>query len=515
MSITGHPGVYVHERLLSGQPEYDPSVSTAVFIAAHGRGPTIPTEIRSWSEFVRLFGGFPARTSLLPYALYNYFNGGGSVATIIRVLSETAAAATVSLNDQSAATPPPTLEVRAKNPGAWGNRLAVSVSNVGPDSFSLNVHLDGTNTASIVERFPELSMDPDSTRFVESIVNSTTTGSAHIAVSDLDSPNSEPTPGTFDWATVRPAVTTSPVSLSGGSNGDTPTTQDMTDAIEDLKMVDRNFVLNLPGVSEDAIIDAALAACEESGRGFLIVDTSPGMTVPEAATYISSLGASSFGAAYYPWLHYRDPAAGASGATRLLPPGGSVAGLIVATDTRRGVWKAPAGLDARVPGAVALERPLSSADLTALHAAHINPVRHIAQVGLCVYGARTLKKTDADKYVPIRRTLIYLRQALIEQTRWAGFEPNDEVLWGDLRSRVGAFLTGFWQQGGLKGTTSSEAFYVRCDAAINPPDVVASGEVRVEVGVALRYPTEFVVITLSQWEGGDAQSFDLGTATVG
>ncbi|MCA1784093.1 MAG: phage tail sheath subtilisin-like domain-containing protein [Intrasporangiaceae bacterium] len=510
MSNYGHPGVYVQERLLSGSPDFDPSVSMAVFVAAHGRGPVEPTTIRSWSEFVRVYGGFPARTSLLPYALFNYFNAGGNVASIIRVLGTGSATSSAELPDGDS-VPAPTLDVEAKNPGAWGDDLAVSILDVGADRFELRVHFGGTSNANVVERFTDLSMDPDSQRYAVSVVNSASAGSSYVTVTDLESSNVDDGSGGNDYAVVRPAETASPVALSGGNDGDTPATQDMTDAVDELEKIERTFVVNFPGVSESSVLDAALAACESLGKGFLIVDPSPGANVSEVTGYADTLSASSYGALYYPWLHYRDPASNSPGATRHLPPGGSVAGLMVSTDTKRGVWKAPAGLDTRVLGAVSLELELSSSDLDALHLAHVNPVRHIAQVGITVMGARTLKKADADKYVPIRRTLIHLRQALIERTRWAGFEANDELLWSTLQSRLSQFLTGFWQEGGLKGNTAAEAFFVRVDSSINPPESVAAGEVRVEVGVALRYPAEFVIITLSQWEGGNGQTEELAT----
>ena len=504
MSTTyGHPGVYVRERLLSGQPDFDPSVSSAVFIAPHGRGPTEPVEVRSWSEFTRIYGGFPARTSLLPYALYNYFNAGGSQAYIVRVAGATAAVASVDLLDRDAGVPLPTVGVSAVDAGAWGNDLAITITDAGTDQFNLWVHYQGTSNANIVERFNDLSMDPDSPRYFEAIINSASGGSFYIVVENLES-------ATEGYLNTRPAVG-SATPLAAGANGDTPTTLELTTALDELEKINRTYVLNFPGVSETSVIDAALAKCAESGRGFLIVDPSPGMNVTEVNAYAASLSASSYGAVYYPWLHYRDPAGTGAGATRELPPGGSVAGAYVSTDTRRGVWKAPAGLDTRVPGAVGLTTSLSDSDLDALHGGHVNAVRHIAQSGICIMGARTLKRNEADKYVPVRRTLLYLRQELLDRTQWAGFEPNDEVLWSTLEGRLSQFLTGFWQEGGLKGTSASEAFFVRVDSSINPPEAVAAGEVRIEVGVALRYPAEFVIITLSQWEGGNGQAAELTT----
>lgn len=509
----GRPGVYVEESLLSSAPTTDPSTSTAVFVAAHGRGPVDPTSVRSWADFTRIYGGFPARTSMLPYTLYNFFNNGGTDAVILRVAGAGAAKAARTFNDRFAgvAGPAPTLDVVADNVGAWGNDVSISILDAGADRFSLHVHHGGTGNLSVVERFLDLSMNPDSERYVEAVINAAMGGSTYITVTDLNSPNSST--GT-DYATTRPAVTANPVALAGGLNGDTPTNVDLTNAIPKLATVSaRHYLLNFAGVSDDTVINAALTHCKDVGNAFLVVDSPPGLDADGAVAYGNTLQASSYGAVYYPWIHVADPASTGQGATKLVPPGGAVSGLIATTDVSRGVWKAPAGLAARVAGAVGLERALTNADLDTLNSSHVNAVRHISQVGVCVMGARTLKRSDADKFIPIRRTLIHLRSLLLESTRWAAFEPNDSLLWSSLEAHISQLLTGFWQSGGLKGNTAGEAFFVRSDASMNTPDVVAAGEVRVQVGVALRYPAEFIVITLSQWEGGNAAAeADLTTA---
>jgi uncharacterized protein len=495
----GRPGVYVEENLLSSPPSVDPSVATAIFVAAHGRGPTEPTTVRSWADFTRIYGGFPSLTSMLPYSLFNYFNNGGTNAIVLRVPGAGATAASRTLLDRDSTEAAATLEVEAKNVGAWGNDIVVEVRDAGAEAFSLIVRYRGT----VVERFEDLSMDPSSQRYVDTVVNSARGGSVYITVTDLFSVNSDEG---ANYAVVRPQVEDpsdpSELALAGGSAGDTPTTEALTNSIDQLSGVARHFLLNFPGETDEGLINAAITFCESQGEGFVVAETPPGSTVSESVSYGEGLQNSSYAAVYYPWIHVNDPAS--PGSTKLVPPGGAVAGLIAATDTTRGVWKAPAGIGTRVAGAVALERAFSNADLDTLNRSHVNVIRHIPNAGLCVMGARTLKRSGADKYLPIRRTMIYLRTALIDQTRWAVFEPNDAVLWAGLEANISQFLTGFWQSGGLKGNSVSEAFFVRSDASINTTDVVAAGEVRVQVGVALRYPAEFIVITLSQWEGGAA-----------
>ena len=64
------------------------------------------------------------------------------------------------------------------------------------------------------------------------------------------------------------------------------------------------------------------------------------------------------------------------------------------------------------------------------------------------------------------------------------------------------FLTRVWRDGALFGATPEEAFYVKCDAETNPPEVIEPGRSIVEVGIAPVKPAEFVVFRLSQFTGG-------------
>jgi hypothetical protein len=95
-----------------------------------------------------------------------------------------------------------------------------------------------------------------------------------------------------------------------------------------------------------------------------------------------------------------------------------------------------------------------------------------------------------------------LKQTLKDSTNYAVFEPNDERLWTQLTMGISGLLAEFWTKGGLKGATTSEAFYVVCNSTNNTAVTVDNGEVHIEVGVALQYPAEFIVINLSQWTGG-------------
>jgi phage tail sheath protein FI len=117
-------------------------------------------------------------------------------------------------------------------------------------------------------------------------------------------------------------------------------------------------------------------------------------------------------------------------------------------------------------------------------------------------GGRTRKTFGADRYVSARRTLIYIKEVVRRSTQFAVFENNDQRLWASLRMSAERILRPLWEAGGLKGSNTNEAYYIRCDDTINTPSVIQSGEVRMELGVALQYPAEFVIIRLTQYDQG-------------
>jgi hypothetical protein len=212
-------------------------------------------------------------------------------------------------------------------------------------------------------------------------------------------------------------------------------------------------------------------------------------------------GGRSFAAVYYPHVFVSDPLGVATGATRKVGPAGAVAGLFLRTDATVGPFKAPAGLTANLVGVVSTEKTFTTTELDTLNSSKypINPIRQIPGAGISVMGARTLLQDGtANKYVNMRRSLIYIRKSLQNLTEFALFENNNEQLWGRITTTLNTFLNEYRNQGGLRGNSPSEAYFIKCDAENNTAASIASGEVRIEVGVALQYPAEFVVINLSQ-----------------
>jgi len=199
----------------------------------------------------------------------------------------------------------------------------------------------------------------------------------------------------------------------------------------------------------------------------------------------------------------KDPTVTTPNITLTVAPGGAIVGKYISTDSARGVFKAPAGLDTRIAGAVSVAQ-LTNTELDTLNSTvpPVNAIRFIPGSGIVVMGARTLRGSYSDRYVPIRRTLIYLRKALTDLTEFAIFEPNDQRLWRQLTGVTSGFLTEFWNQGGLRGDTPEQAYFVKCDDETNTLASIDNGEVRLEIGVALQRPAEFVIIKIGQFDGG-------------
>lgn len=502
MATYSNPGVYITESpLVSSVARSNSSQATAVFIGTALRGPLTPTLISSWSDYRSIYGDI-SLSHELGYSVYHYFANGGRDAYILRVLrtsgSGTPAAKSTSTvayypNGTGAASAA-LLTATSASEGSWGNSITVSTTAgalvataTKVPTFDLSVKLDGVE----VERWNEVSTDPANNRYVQTVVN---TYSKYIRVTVSSGVVAN---ASWAFASVNFAFT-------GGTNGDPVEASHYVAALSQLDTIDKVLLLNAPGQTSSTVVNALLAKAESRGNSFVIIDPS---TSTDAATIgagiVSGYTASSYGAVYYPMLKMVDPAKTGPGAIRDTYPGGAVAGIYVRTDFTRSVAKSPAGYDAEVRNALGTTATFTASESASLYDSYgINIFKAIPGAGIVVNGARTLDRTTPGKYITIRRSLNYLKQTLKDATSFAVFEPNDDRLWTRLNMTASSILSEFWRSGGLKGANASQAFYVICDATNNTTTTVNNGEVRLEVGVALQYPAEFVVINISQWTGG-------------
>jgi len=405
------------------------------------------------------------------------------------------------------------LTLFASSPGTWGNTLQVSITPLAtnPSRFSLLVQQVGSSgQATTLESYVNLSVQPTDSSYVVTVINN---DSNYITFTNPKT-NANVVP------TAPPAATSSPVAFTGGLDGTVlvPATDQnfelallsASNSSAGINLLDRVDIFNLlcvPGETDAPTISTLQAYCAQK-RAFFIVDSPQYATIsgliqsgPVGSTSGSITGEyASNSAFYFPWVQAPDPLAG--NRPTLFPPCGFVAGIYAATDASRGVWKAPAGINASLTGNSGLQYVLTDLENGSLNTQAVNCERQFKVYGDVVWGARTLAGNDHAgsewKYVPIKRLALFMESSLYDGTQWVVFEPNDETLWGQIRLNVGTFLQGLFLQGAFAGTTPAQAYFVKCDAENNPPASIALGVVNILVGFAPVYPAEFVVIQIQQ-----------------
>jgi hypothetical protein len=405
------------------------------------------------------------------------------------------------------------LTLFASNPGAWGNKLSVSVtSSPTAGRFGLLVQqTTPSGTLQTLESYTGLSTTPTDALYAVTVIDNDSNFITFI----------DPSTGSPVVPAAAPSPTAAPVMLTGGADGAvlTPATDQnfeiamLSNATAGVYLLDRVDIFNLlciPAETDAPTISTLQEYCWKK-RAFYIVDswqlsTISGLesTGPVGSTSGPITGQYATNAAFYfPWVEAPDPLFG--NRSTLFPPCGFMAGIYAATDAARGVWKAPAGIDASLTGVLGLQYNLTDLENGQLNIQGINCLREFKVYGDVVWGARTLQGNDQAgsewKYVPIRRLALFLESSLYDGTQWVVFEPNDETLWGQIRLNVGTFMQGLFLQGAFQGTTPQQAYFVKCDAENNPQSSIDQGIVNVLVGFAPLYPAEFVVIQIQQMAG--------------
>jgi uncharacterized protein len=205
---------------------------------------------------------------------------------------------------------------------------------------------------------------------------------------------------------------------------------------------------------------------------------------------------SKYAAFYYPWLRVVDPLRSGLELTRDIPPSGHVAGQYANTDLTVGVHKAPANDALQWVQDVTV--PVNDAVHGILNPRGINAIRTLGGRGLRIFGARTTSSDPDWKYVNVRRLLMLIEASIDQATQWAVFEPNDLYTRSKITLALTSFLLVLWQRGALAGSSAEQAFFVKCDDEINPPEQRASGQMLAIVGVAPSQPFEFVVLRVGR-----------------
>jgi phage tail sheath protein FI len=259
-----------------------------------------------------------------------------------------------------------------------------------------------------------------------------------------------------------------------------------------------------PATELATTLPAAAQLCVDR-RALLLVD--PPKSWADIATAVKGplpiTGVNAANAAiYFPRIEMPDPTLG--GFLTAFSPCGAIAGIFARTDGDRGVWKAPAGIAASLNGVQDFTVPMTDLENGELNPLGVNCLRNFHLIGPVVWGARTMRGadelTDQWKYVPVRRTALFLEETLYRALKWVVFEPNDEPLWASIRLNVGAFMNSLWRQGAFQGQTPKDAYLVKCDKENNPQNDIDRGIVNILVGFAPLKPAEFVLVHIQQIE---------------
>ena len=306
------------------------------------------------------------------------------------------------------------------------------------------------------------------------------------------------------------------VDVYTAGDGDLLVSNDFTEGESDKKGIyalentDLFNLLCIPPYKADAnadsgVIDAAIIYCEKR-RAMMIIDSPSGWNNKDAAKLgiETEVGSTSNNAAiFFPRLVMPNPLK--DNQIGVFAACGAVAGIFARTDATRGVWKAPAGLEAVLRGVSALSVPLTDPENGELNPLGINCLRNKPPAGKIVWGSRTRVGDDRLasewKYIPVRRLALYMEETLYRNTKWAVFEPNDEPLWAQLRLSIGSFMSDLFRQGAFQGSSSKDAYFVKCDKETTTQYDIDRGIVNILIGFAPLKPAEFVILKFQQIAG--------------
>ncbi|MCU1682730.1 MAG: phage tail protein [Amycolatopsis sp.] len=517
-----YPGVYIEElpsavRTIIGVP-----TSIAAFVGTAPRGAVDrPVHITNWGDYESEFGGLDT-SSDLSYAVYQFYQNGGSEAEIVRIVrtdpGETGTKATSSAITISGATGD--LVLAAASPGKWGDSLLVRIEanpdDNGTPQTTYNLAVRDSSTRA-TESYLNVSTDPTAPRGLAKLLASSSLISVTSGDSNLPKPHKaiDPKDGSPDPFDPKKPDRYTQATATSGADGDKPGDADYIGSVLDktginqLMKADIFNILCLPGLAVDhAFIPTALKFCVDH-RAMLIADPPEGWTSVQAAfdgvragTALTAEGGAN-SALYFPRITAADPKQ--NGFVREFAPSGVIAGIWARTDVQRGVWKAPAGTDATLNGVSKLTLKMNDLENGRLNPQGLNCLRTLPVFGNVAWGARTGfgsdQRADQWKYVPVRRLALFLEESLYRGTQWVVFEPNDEPLWSSVRLNVGAFMNNLFRQGAFQGSTPQQAYKVTCDATNNPQNTIDQGIVNIQVGFAPLKPAEFVIIQIQQLAG--------------
>ncbi len=511
-----HPGVYIEELPSGSKPIEGVSTSNTAFVGKANQGPVgEPVLIGKLDDYIEEFGRITSESDDMGLAVLAFYLNGGKAAYICRLTSDTAVTASVGLPGTVTS---PVMTVSAANPGVWANSLFVQIDNSDAVAQTFDLAVGTQNSAGNfvpidTEVYTGLSMDSGSDSFVETVISQQ---SAMISVSIAG--GADPTEVVDDTAPDGVGLNTT----VAGNDGGTPESGKYTAFYNSTlrKFRDASIIV-LPGQQweenppasgnySNAAVSATQAFCETYKRSVLLMDVPATLELTSGAQVAGlSLPTSTYMNLYYPWVRMANPLYNEDTnplAPRLVAvaPSMFAAGMYARIDGKRGVWKAPAGVETNLNGVNSLAFNVEDLEQDQLNPVGVNCIRKLPNYGSVIWGSRTLStKADPEwRYVPVRRTAIFIEQSIYGGIQWAVFEPNDHPLWGSLRANIGSFMNGLFRSGAFQGAKASDAYFVRCGLGdtMTQGDI-DRGQVIVVVGFAPLKPAEFVIVRIQQKVG--------------
>ncbi len=520
------PGVYVEEINTGPRPIEGVGTACAGFIGLAPNGPpNKPTLITNWTQYVNTFGSMDESGkrnphmpgAFLSHSVYGYFLNGGGRCYVTRIVPEAngrnghagarrAELPTVSLPTKSSKALN-SFSVRPKAAPVQDIEIEVGppVGDGQPEgSFTLRIKM-GTDE----EVYENLGLGR---RAAKNVTDTVSQGSKLVTVLEEQTQGSladrMPEAGSYFIRAQPAAVEAAPLVKVDDFAGDITQRSGMEglQIAEDVTMVccpDLMSAYQAQMMDRDAVKSVQLkmiAHCELMGDRVAILDPLPDLTPQEVGEWRlkETNYDSAYAVLYYPWIKVPGP----NNEPIAIPPSGYMAGIWARNDAERGVHKAPANEVLR--GVLDATTPITKGEQATLNPHGVNCIRAFTGRGVRVWGARTLSSDAAWRYINVRRLFNYIEKSIEGGTQWIVFEPNTPDLWAKVRRDVGAFLNGCWREGMLFGTSAAEAFFVKCDAEINPPEERDRGRLYIDVGLAPVKPAEFVIFRLSQLAGGGA-----------
>ncbi|MEQ1903088.1 MAG: phage tail sheath C-terminal domain-containing protein [Pirellulaceae bacterium] len=514
------------------------AVKSAVDTAAAAGGATVQSVVTAAQTAATTAGGAGPAAKAAADALAKAATDAAAVVnpapTPATVAAAVSAAVAKAVADAAISVAPRTkaqlsakgLDLDAAYEGRWGNyiraRVDLDVAESVATSFGLaksdlfNLSVRDTKTG-ITEVFRNLTVK-DSPRRVDKVLENESRLLRATPSLPTSTPQAhgDPAPGKdiFDDDTASSKVPDDKKATDGSAltiNSFTgPGTEAAKQGLYALEQADLFNLLCIPPYLatddvDSGLIDEAIKYCEKRRAMFLIDPPTAWNHKDKAKAGIENdVGAASKNAAiFFPRLRQRNPLR--DNQLDDFVPSGAVAGLFARTDTNRGVWKAPAGLEATLVGVPQLSVPLTDNENGELNTKGINCLRAMPAAGRVIWGSRTRVGDDRLasewKYIPVRRTALFVEESLYRGTQWVVFEPNDEPLWAQIRLNVGAFMHNLFRQGAFQGKSPRDAYFVKCDKESTTQNDINLGIVNIVVGFAPLKPAEFVVIKIQQMVG--------------